>query len=116
MDIHKKARTTPLSRMLMVKRLAEGLPIAAVAAAQGVTPKTVRKWRDRHAAEGAAGLADSGSKPHDSPTPLASAVEDEIEQLCRQGLSGPAIARRLRRPVSTVGVALRRGLGSAVGA
>ena len=39
-------------------------------------------------------------------------MEGEIEALRRQRLSGPAIARRLGRPVSTVGVVLRRrGLG-----
>ena len=35
-------------------------------------------------------------------------AEDETEQLRRQRLSGRAIARRLGRPVSTIGVALRR--------
>jgi transposase-like protein len=35
--------------MLMVQRLANGWTVAAVAQAQGVTPKTVRKWRDRYA-------------------------------------------------------------------
>jgi transposase InsO family protein len=98
--------------MLMVERLSRGWSIAAVAAAQGVTARTVRKWRDRHAAEGATGLADRCSKPHYSPARLDSDVAAEIEHLRRQRLSGPAIARRLRRPVSTVGVALRRcGLG-----
>jgi transposase InsO family protein len=112
MDIHKNARTTPHSRMLIVQRLAEGWSVTAAAVAQGVAPKTVRKWRDRHAADGAAGLADRPSRPHRSPMRLAGRVEDEIERLRRQRLSGPAIARRLQRPVSTVGVALRRrGLG-----
>ncbi len=112
MDIHKNARTTQLSRMLIVERLAQGWPVASVATAQGVTAKTVRKWRERYAAEGAAGLVDRPSRPHHSPNRLADAIENEVEQLRRQRLSGPAIARRLHRPVSTVGVALRRrGLG-----
>lgn len=112
MDIHQNARTTVHSRMLIVQRLAQSWSVASTATALGVTPKTVRKWRDRHAAEGAAGLADRRSKPHHSPTRLASAAEDEIEHLRRQRLTGPAIARRLGRAVSTVGVALRRrGLG-----
>lgn len=49
MDIHKNARTTRHSRMLMVQRLADGWTVAAVAEAQGVSAKTVRKWRDRFA-------------------------------------------------------------------
>ena len=59
----------------------------------GVDPKTVRKWRDRHAAEGEAGLADRSSRPHRSPTRLDHAAEAAIEALRRQRLSGPAIAR-----------------------
>jgi transposase-like protein len=49
--------------MLMVQRLGSGWTVAAAAAAQGVSPKTVRKWRDRYAAEGEAGLADQSSRP-----------------------------------------------------
>lgn len=112
MDIHENARTTPHSRMLMMQRLSSGWSVNVVASAQGVTPKTVRKWRDRYAAEGAAGLSDRSSRPHRSPTRLAAEAEDAIEHLRRQRLTGPAIARRLNRPLSTVGVVLRRrGLG-----
>ena len=98
--------------MLMIERLQGGWTVPAVAAALGVDPKTVRKWRDRYAAEGAAGLRDRSSRPHHSPTRLDAGVAAEIEALRRQRLSGPAIARRLGRPVSTIGVVLRRrGLG-----
>jgi transposase InsO family protein len=113
MDIHDNARTTPRSRMMMVERLDSGWTVSAVAAAFGVDGRTVRKWRDRFAAEGAAGLADRSSRPHSCPSRLDGAAEAEIERLRRrERLSGPAIARRLGRPVSTVGKALRRlGLG-----
>lgn len=94
--------------MLIVQRLAAGWSVADVAAAHGVTPKTVRKWRERHAAEGEAGLIDRSSRPHRSPARLDSMAEDAIETLRRQRLSGPAIARRLGRPVSTIGQVLRR--------
>ena len=53
MDTHDNARTTRHSRMLMVQRLAGGWPVAGVAQALGVTPRTVRKWRDRYAGDGA---------------------------------------------------------------
>ena len=112
MDIHENARTTRHGRMLMIARLQSGWSTPAVAQALGVTAKTVRKWRDRYAAEGIAGLSDRSSRPHCSPTRLAANAEDAIEHLRRQRLSGPTIARRLNRPVSTVGVVLRRcGLG-----
>jgi transposase InsO family protein len=112
MDAHQNARTTPRSRMLMVERLAEGWTVGAVAKALGVDPKTVRKWRDRFVAEGEAGLRDRSSRPHRCPTRLGEEAEAEIERLRRDRLSGPSIARQARRPVSTVGVVLRRlGLG-----
>ncbi len=112
MDIHKNARTLPHSRMLIVERLAAGWSASAVAAAAGVTAKTVRKWRDRYAAQGQPGLADRSSRPHRSPARLSAADEGAIETLRRQRLSSPVIARRLGRPVSTIGQVLRRrGLG-----
>ena len=112
MDVHENARTTRHSRMLMVQRLASGWTVTAVAAAQGVTVKTVRKWRERFAAAGEAGLIDRSSRPHRSPSKLAAHEADDIVALRRQRLTGPAIARRLGRPISTVGVVLRRhGLG-----
>ena len=112
MDIHKNARTTPHSRMLIMERLQGGWSVSAVSAALGVTAKTVRKWRDRFAAAGVAGLADRSSRPAHSPTRLDSQAEEEIEALRRSRMTGPAIARRVRRPLSTVGVVLRRrGLG-----
>ncbi|HTU53046.1 MAG TPA: leucine zipper domain-containing protein, partial [Acetobacteraceae bacterium] len=94
MDVHENARTTRHSRLLMVGRLASGWTIDAVALAHGVTPRTVRRWRDHHAAHGEAGLVDRSSRPHRSPARLAVEAEGEIEALRRQRLSGPAIARR----------------------
>jgi transposase InsO family protein len=112
MDIHKNARTTRHGRMLMVERLRSGWAVCEVSQALGVDPATVRKWRDRFAAQGETGLADRSSRPHHSPDRLSEQEEEEILTLRRDRLSGPAIARRLARPVSTIGVVLRRhGLG-----
>ena len=108
----ENARTTRHSRMLMIERLQAGWSVGTVAAALGVTAKTVRKWRERHAAEGALGLADRSSRPHRSPTRLSGQKEDEIVALRRQRLTSPVIARQLGRPLSTVGLTLRcHGLG-----
>ena len=101
MDIHENARTTRHGRMLIIERLHVGWSVAAVADTLGVTAKTVRKWRDRFAAEGAAGLADRFSLPRRSPTRLSSQAAAEIEALRRQRMSGPAIARQVRRSLST---------------
>ena len=108
MDVHQHAKSTPSGRRLMVRRLAEGWSVARVAAAAGVTVKTVRKWQGRHAREAEAGLADRASRPHASPNRLPDAAVAEILALRRQRLSGPAIARQLGRPVATVGLVLRR--------
>jgi hypothetical protein len=78
--------------MLMVQRLASGWTPAAVA--------QVRKWRDRFAAAGEAGLVDRSSRPHRSSTRLGGQSEQEIEVLRRQRMTGPAIARRLGPPLS----------------
>jgi transposase InsO family protein len=94
--------------MLMVERLAASWRIASVAAAFGVDPRTVRKWRDRYAAEGEARLSDRSSRPRRSPRRLGATIEAEIKALRRNRLSGPAIARHLGRPVSTIGLVLRR--------
>lgn len=108
MDAHENARTTPHSRRLIVQRLRQGQSVPEVAAALGVTSRTVRKWRDRFASEGEAGLRDRSSRPHRSPSRLSAEQHASIEALRRQRLSGPAIARRLGLPGSTVGAALRR--------
>lgn len=108
MDVHDNARTTRRGRMLIVQRLASGWSVATVGQAFGLTPKTVRKWRARFAAEGEAGLADRSSRPHRSPRKLSAQDEEAIVALRRQRLAVPVIARRLNRPVSTVGVVLRR--------
>ncbi len=79
MDGHENARTTRHSRILMVQRLASGWSVGQVAAALGVTVRTVRKWSDRFASEGEAGLADRSSRPHRSPARTADATEAAIE-------------------------------------
>jgi len=73
--------------------------------ASGTTPRTVREWRDRHAAEGQAGLRDRSSRPHRGPTRQAVEVTARLEALRRPG---PSIARRLGQVGSTVGLTLRR--------
>ena len=112
MDSHENARTTARGRLLMVERLQAGWSLGQVAAAFGVCPATVRKWRDRFAAEGGEGLRDRTSRPLHCPSRLAAETTAAIEALRRQRLSGPAIARQLGLAVSTVGLELRRlGLG-----
>ena len=63
MSVHKNARTTPHGRAVMVRRIEkEGWTAVAVAAAFGISERTVRKWLARYRAEGLAGLQDRSSR------------------------------------------------------
>ena len=93
MNVHQNARLTPHSRAELVRRVVvEGQTPTAVAAAFGVTVKTVRKWVARFQTEGAKGLQDRSSRPHHlrRPTPAATVVT--IEALRRQRWTGQQIA------------------------
>src|SRR5215207_6017504 len=80
--------------------------------AAGVSERTARKWRDRHQAQGAAGLLDRSSAPKSVP---ARTPEDRIEVIAalrRLGLTGAEIAELLGMALSTVsGILTRIGMG-----
>jgi len=62
--MHKNARTTPLSRAMIVQRVEQDrLSCRAVATALQLSEKTVRKWVQRHRQEGSPGLRDRSSRP-----------------------------------------------------
>ena len=112
MDVHKNARLTPRGRGLLVER-ARREGVRAAAAAFEVSPKTVRKWMCRQAAEGAAGLEDRSSRPRRSPRALPPAWCELIAQLRRESrLTGKQIGERLKLARSTVASHLARlGIG-----
>jgi transposase InsO family protein len=113
MNVHKNARMTHHGRALMVRRVRdEGWRVAEAAEAAGVSARTAYKWLARHRAGGERMLHDRSSAParrrHATPPERIK----EIERLRRERMSGPAIARKLAMPVSTVGAIVRRlGLG-----
>lgn len=113
MNIHKNARTTPLSRALMIKRVLEqGWTVPAVAGAAGVSERTVYKWLARYREEGAAGLRDRSSVAHRLPHALSSAWVGLIRTLRQGRLVAYAIAQQLKLARSTVSAVLARlGLG-----
>ena len=111
---HKNARTTPLGREEMVRRIVEeGRPLIVVAAGFGVSERTARKWLARWRAEGSAGLQNRSSRPRTVANRLADAVITGIEQLRREyRLTAEAIAGKLALARSTVaGWLKRRGIG-----
>ena len=81
MNVHKNARSTPLGREAIIRRVIGGQRLAAVARAAAVCPRTMRKWMARFALESAAGLSDRSSRPHKLRRPTPQAVRDEIVAL-----------------------------------
>lgn len=113
MNIHKNARLTPPGRLLLVQRVeGGGWGLAAAAIAAGISERQSYRWLARYRSGGAAALADRSSAPQCCKHRIGTERVGEIAGLRRQRMSGPAIARELSMPVSTVGAILRRlGLG-----
>jgi transposase InsO family protein len=113
MNIHENARMTVHGRALLVSRVCnEGWLVADAADAAGVSERTAYTWLARYRTGGAAALKDRKSTPGSCPHATPAAQVTAIERLRRQRMSGPAIARQLAVPRSTVGAILRRlGLG-----
>jgi transposase InsO family protein len=68
----------------------------------------VRKWVERHASEGVAGLVDRSSRPHRLYRPTPQPVLERIEALRRQRLTGKAIAAEVGVSPATVSRVLKR--------
>ena len=113
MNIHKNARLTPQGRYLLVERITQrGWTVAQAAQAAGLSTRQAYRWCARYRTGNTAALQDRSSAPRRCPRQTSAAQTTAIEQLRRQRLTGPAIARHLGMPVSTVGTVLRRrGLG-----
>lgn len=103
MNRYIHARTTPLSRAVIVARHNDGVSGQAIADALGISRRTVCKWLKRWREEGEAGLQDRASAPKRSPGKLAQAHEVAILHLRRTFLM-PAygIAAHLGLAYSTV--------------
>ena len=109
MNIHSRARTTPLSRALLVRRVKEsGWPVSRAAEAAGVSRRTAFKWLSRYRHEHELGLLDRSSRPHRQPGALPEDWRQQILTLRRCRLTGAQIAERLRLAHSTVSRILQR--------
>ncbi|WP_414475456.1 leucine zipper domain-containing protein [Microvirga sp. M2] len=109
MNSHKNARMTPFGRALLVRRVrGEGWRVADAAQAAGVSARTAYKWLARFRIGGEGGLQDASSAPLRPAHRLSPDWIAGIAALRHQRLSGPAIARILGLPRSTVGAVLRR--------
>jgi len=104
MKLHRNAKTTPTSRLRLVRRvLFEGWDYATAAEAAGVSERTVVKWVGRFRAEGVPGLEDRSSRPGAPPHQTPAWTVTLIRWLREQhGLPAWAIGHALDLPRSTV--------------
>jgi transposase len=94
--------------LLLVRRvLEERWTVADVAAALGVSERTVYRWLARYRA-GDQQLLDRSSAPKRVPRPTSPTVEALVERLRRLRWTSPRIAAELQLAVSTVGAVLAR--------
>lgn len=108
MQIHGNAKLVPSTRLLLVRRVfEEHWKIVDVAAAMGISERTVYRWLARWRA-GDRELLDRSSAPKRVPRRTPAAVEALIEQLRRLRLTSTRIAAELEMAVSTVGAVLKR--------
>lgn len=108
MQIHPNAKTTPRSRLEIVRRAQAGERPDAVAEAFGVSLRTVYKWQRRFREEGPRGLQDRRSAPLRLRHRTSAARERRVVALRQRRRTGWQIARRLGMPPSTVHAVLRR--------
>ena len=103
MKLHRNAKTTPASRLRLVRRvLYEGWSYAAAAEGFAVSVRTVAKWVRRFREGGVAALEDASSRPGASPHQTPPAAVALIRRCgsstdCQPGRSaGPCISRGRR--------------------
>lgn len=107
---HRNARLTWHGRCLLVRRVRhEGMPVAHVARAMGISRQCAHRWLARFDTEGDAGLRDRSSRPRRMPTRTPAEIEERVlaaRALHRRGQDwlGP----ELGVPARTVSRILRR--------
>jgi transposase InsO family protein len=105
-NIHANARLTLVRRVELVSRIENGERPQSVAAAFGVSRRTVYKWLARH--RKGEELCDKSSRPYHSPTALPPRTIGQIAALRRQHLTARRIAGMLGLSTARVHRALRR--------
>jgi transposase InsO family protein len=110
MKLHRNAKSTPASRLLLVQRvLFDGWTYVAAAEGFAMSVRTVAKWVRRFREGGVAALEDGSSRPGAMPHQTPPAAVALIRILRQQhGLPAWAIGRALQIPRSTVSAWLRR--------
>ena len=107
---HRNARLTVHGRRLLVERVRfEGMPVAHVARAMGISRQCAHRWVARFDAEGDAGLEDRSSRPHSSPTRTSREIEWRVVAARLELRVGPdRLPDHLGLPARTISRILRR--------
>lgn len=105
---HENARTCVYSREQIALRHHNGEPASAIAAAFGISVRTVHKWLKRHRDHGPQGLLNRSSRPHANPRAFTSVYDDVIARLRTFRLTALDIAGALGLARSTVAHVLKR--------
>ncbi len=111
MELHKNARSCPASRLLLVHRIAGGMPVTGAASAAGLSRRTAFKWKRRFTEAGEAALVDRSSRPRRMPRQAHPDRVEEVLRLRRRRYTGPQIASRVGLSSATVArILVRQGL------
>ena len=106
---HRNSRLTPRGRQLLVERVRQGMPVAHVARAMGISRQCAHRWVKRFEEEGATGLEDRSSRPHRSPAATSPRRAERVLRARAKERCGPAeLARLTGVPERTVTRILRR--------
>ena len=107
---HRNARLTFRGRCLLVQRVRdEGMPVAHVAKAMGISRQCAHKWVARFDAEGEAGLHDRSSRPHTCARQTPPDVEDIVIAARLEHRRGPEwLSWETGVPARTISTILRR--------
>jgi transposase InsO family protein len=110
---HRNARLTTHGRRLLVERVrSQGMPVAHVAKAMGISRQCAHRWVSRFDAEGLTGLEDRSSRPHHSPRRTDPTTTARIIEARRERREGPApLSYALGIPARTISrVLVREGV------
>jgi transposase len=107
---HRNARLTFHGRCLLVRRVRDqGMPVAHVAKAMGVSRQCAHRWVARFDADGEAGLVDRSSRPHRMPRRTPAETEQRVLEQRRLERRGQDwLGPRVGVPARTVARILRR--------
>lgn len=106
---HRNARLTFHGRRLLVQRVREGMPVAHVARAMGVSRQCAHHWVARFDADGEEGLHDRSSRPHRMPRRTSAEVEQRVlDARSAQRRGQDWLGPELGLPPRTVSRILRR--------